>query len=155
MHGVDLENWRVRPASVGDVDALKALAALTGGGFTNLPDHREALAERLTWSDESYARDVKDPDETNPEEVITTVTLTFTPDLDGGAACAHGMVESKAKFGGHPALFAGGKGGAVGLAHKSSAGAGRVPAPMPLRRPRRERRFGKHSIEVLDQAGDK
>jgi hypothetical protein len=34
----------------------------------------------------SACTDVKDPDETNPEEVITTVTLTFTPDLDGGAA---------------------------------------------------------------------
>jgi arginine N-succinyltransferase len=88
MHGVDLENWRVRPASLGDVDALKALAALTGGGFTNLPDHREALAERLTWSDESYARDVKDPD----DELYMLVLEHGPTGRIGGTACLFSRV---------------------------------------------------------------
>ncbi|WP_426166940.1 arginine N-succinyltransferase [Sandarakinorhabdus sp. DWP1-3-1] len=48
--------WRVRAASGADIDALLDLAAMTGGGFTNLPQDRGALAARLAWSDASYAR---------------------------------------------------------------------------------------------------
>ncbi|PZN96790.1 MAG: arginine N-succinyltransferase [Alphaproteobacteria bacterium] len=48
--------WRVRAASGADIDALLELAAMTGGGFTNLPQDRGALAARLAWSDASYAR---------------------------------------------------------------------------------------------------
>jgi arginine N-succinyltransferase len=48
--------WRVRAARGSDIDALLALAEMTGGGFTNLPQNREALAKRLAWSDASYAR---------------------------------------------------------------------------------------------------
>ncbi len=49
-------SWRVRAASGADVDTLLDLAAMTGGGFTNLPQDRGALAERLAWSDASFAR---------------------------------------------------------------------------------------------------
>ncbi|MGB7406074.1 MAG: arginine N-succinyltransferase, partial [Pacificimonas sp.] len=48
--------WFIRPARVADIDAVLDLAKLTGAGFTNLPPNRDSLMERLTWSDESYAR---------------------------------------------------------------------------------------------------
>jgi len=54
--GTKLMSWHVRAARGSDIDALMELAALTGGGFTNLPHDRGSLAERLAWSDESYAR---------------------------------------------------------------------------------------------------
>ncbi len=49
-------SWRIRPARASDVGALLDLARLTGGGFTNLPADEGSLAERLAWSDESFAR---------------------------------------------------------------------------------------------------
>lgn len=55
-------SWFVRPAREGDLDALFELAQMTGGGFTNLPPNRDALARRLAWSSESYAKDVGAPD---------------------------------------------------------------------------------------------
>lgn len=49
--------WFIRPARADDVDALLVLAGQTGGGFTNLPPDREALARRIGWSCESFARE--------------------------------------------------------------------------------------------------
>jgi arginine N-succinyltransferase len=46
--------FRVRPARSEDLDALYALALQTGGGFTNLPADRPALAERLERSAASF-----------------------------------------------------------------------------------------------------
>ncbi len=46
--------FRVRAASLADLDALYALALQTGGGFTNLPPDREALAKRLERSDDCF-----------------------------------------------------------------------------------------------------
>ncbi len=60
---IQLSEWRVRPACLDDLDGLKALAELTGGGFTNLPNDRNALAERLAWSDRSYAADLSEPED--------------------------------------------------------------------------------------------
>jgi arginine N-succinyltransferase len=60
---IDLADWVVRPALVADVDELKALAALTGGGFTNLPNDRNSLAERLGRSELSFSRDLREPDD--------------------------------------------------------------------------------------------
>src|SRR5690606_39080142 len=48
--------WFIRPARADDVDALLVLAGQTGGGFTNLPPDRDALARRIGWSSESFAR---------------------------------------------------------------------------------------------------
>ncbi len=48
--------WQIRAARGSDVDALLDLAKLTGGGFTNLPADRASLAQRLAWSDASFAR---------------------------------------------------------------------------------------------------
>jgi arginine N-succinyltransferase len=56
-----LAEWRVRPAGGHDLDGLKALAELTGGGFTNLPNDRAALAERLAWSEASFAAELTEP----------------------------------------------------------------------------------------------
>ena len=55
-------SWFVRPARETDLDAYHAFALMTGGGFTNLPQNREALAERLAWSVRSFAADVTAPD---------------------------------------------------------------------------------------------
>ena len=55
-------SWHVRPARAADLDGLYELAQLTGGGFTNLPPDRVALADRLARSDASYARPVSAPD---------------------------------------------------------------------------------------------
>lgn len=49
-------NWRVRPARMNDLDALFDLATMTGGGFTNLPPDRDALAGKLARSDAALAR---------------------------------------------------------------------------------------------------
>jgi len=49
-------NWHIRAARGSDVDALLELAQLTGGGFTNLPADAGSLAERLAWTDASFAR---------------------------------------------------------------------------------------------------
>ncbi|MBS3961574.1 MAG: arginine N-succinyltransferase [Sandarakinorhabdus sp.] len=61
MAAIDLSQWRVRPALVSDIDGLKTLAALTGGGFTNLPDDRASLANRLARSEGCYAADILEP----------------------------------------------------------------------------------------------
>ena len=55
-------SWTVRPARPGDLDAMYELAMMTGGGFTNLPQDRDALAERLARSEAAYARDITAPD---------------------------------------------------------------------------------------------
>jgi arginine N-succinyltransferase len=54
--------WRVRPARRDDLDAVLALARLTGGGFTNLPPDAEALSRRLDWSARSFARSQEAPE---------------------------------------------------------------------------------------------
>jgi len=51
----------VRPVRADDLDALLALAALTGGGMTNLPPDRETLAEKIAWSEASLAADIATP----------------------------------------------------------------------------------------------
>ncbi len=54
-------SWHIRAARGSDVPALLELSSLTGGGFTNLPHDEKSLAERLAWSDESYARTEESP----------------------------------------------------------------------------------------------
>jgi len=51
----------VRPVREGDLDALLALAALTGGGMTNFPADRETLAEKIAWSEASLGAAVSAP----------------------------------------------------------------------------------------------
>mgnify|MGYP005842761775 CR=1 FL=1 len=57
MAEVRLDDWEVRPAGVADLGALLDLAGQTGGGFTNLPQDRQALATRLERSEASFAAD--------------------------------------------------------------------------------------------------
>jgi arginine N-succinyltransferase len=47
----------VRAARPEDMEPLYEMAKLTGGGFTNLPADRDALAERLAASEAAYARE--------------------------------------------------------------------------------------------------
>ena len=56
-------SWKVRPARGSDLDALYELAMMTGGGFTNLPQDRDAMAARLARSDAAYAKDISAPDD--------------------------------------------------------------------------------------------
>jgi arginine N-succinyltransferase len=49
-------SWHVRPARGSDVDALYDFAMMGGGGLTNLPQHRGALAARLAKSDAGFDR---------------------------------------------------------------------------------------------------
>ena len=62
MGDVLLSEWQVRAATPDDLDELKRLAGMTGGGFTNLPDDRAALAERLDWSTRSFHAEIDAPD---------------------------------------------------------------------------------------------
>lgn len=51
----------IRMARMEDLDALFTLAGLSGGGMTNLPQDREALSERLSWSERSINADITAP----------------------------------------------------------------------------------------------
>ncbi|PZU49964.1 MAG: arginine N-succinyltransferase [Sphingomonas sp.] len=62
---IRLSEWRVRPAGPQDLAGLKALAELTGGGFTNLPNDSDALADRIARSEDSFAADIHEPDDEN------------------------------------------------------------------------------------------
>lgn len=73
-------SWRVRPARAADLLALMDLARLTGGGFTNLPADETALAERLAWSDASFARLEDAPDD---ELYILLLEQTLTGRIGG------------------------------------------------------------------------
>lgn len=50
----------VRPAREEDLEALYEMAKLTGGGFTNLPPDRPALADKLARSAAAFAREADD-----------------------------------------------------------------------------------------------
>jgi arginine N-succinyltransferase len=47
---------RVRPSRPGDLDAIYEMAKLTGGGFTNLPADRGALAAKLARAADAFAK---------------------------------------------------------------------------------------------------
>jgi len=51
----------VRIAGQSDIDALYEMAKLTGGGFTNLPADRDALAAKLARSDAAIAEEEEQP----------------------------------------------------------------------------------------------
>ena len=54
--------WHMRAAHADDIDAIYELAQLTGAGFTNLPDDRDALQARLDWNERSYMREPGPPE---------------------------------------------------------------------------------------------
>ena len=49
-------SFRIRASRPEDLDSLYEMAKLTGGGFTNLPPDRDALAARLARSAEAFAK---------------------------------------------------------------------------------------------------
>jgi arginine N-succinyltransferase len=53
-------SFRIRPALDDDLEPLYEMAKLTGGGFTNLPPDRKALAAKLIRSHDAFARDRDD-----------------------------------------------------------------------------------------------
>jgi arginine N-succinyltransferase len=50
----------IRAAGEADLQSLYEMAKRTGGGFTNLPPDKPALARKLAVSAEAFARDVPD-----------------------------------------------------------------------------------------------
>ncbi|MBT2134418.1 arginine N-succinyltransferase [Croceibacterium sp. LX-88] len=50
-------SFRLRAARPDDLEPLYEMAKLTGGGFTNLPADRKALARKLERAEAAYARD--------------------------------------------------------------------------------------------------
>ena len=49
--------FRLRAAHAADIDPLYEMAKLTGGGFTNLPADRDALAAKLERADAAFVRE--------------------------------------------------------------------------------------------------
>lgn len=47
-------SFRIRPASVADLQPMYEMAKLTGGGFTNLPPDRKALAGKLERTETAF-----------------------------------------------------------------------------------------------------
>jgi arginine N-succinyltransferase len=87
-------SWFVRPAREDDLDAALELARMTGGGFTNLPPNRDALARRLAWSAESFARDIAAPDN---EYYMLFLEDSATGRI-GGTACLFSRVGAEWPF---------------------------------------------------------
>ncbi len=55
-------SFRVRPARNGDFDAIYAMAKLTGGGFTNLPQDKGALTAKLARSEAAFSSAAGSPE---------------------------------------------------------------------------------------------
>ncbi len=87
-------NWIVRPARASDLDALVALAQLTGIGFTNIPQDAESMARRLDWSARSFARDGDTP----ADDLYMLVLENRATGELGGTALLYGMVGQRWPF---------------------------------------------------------
>jgi arginine N-succinyltransferase len=87
-------SWYVRPASIDDLDAILDLAGRTGPGFTNLPHDPKALGDRLAWSDTSFARELKAPD----DELYLFVLQHAESARIGGTALIYSRVGVKRPF---------------------------------------------------------
>ncbi len=75
-------NFVVRMASPDDLDSLYEMAKLTGGGFTNLPPERDALAGKL---DRSAAACARHSDEPADELFVLVLEDTTTGEVRGTA----------------------------------------------------------------------
>ncbi|MEM6538063.1 MAG: arginine N-succinyltransferase [Pseudomonadota bacterium] len=51
----------IRPVTLADLDQIHELARKTGGGMTNLPPDRDALAARIEQAIEGFSADAKEP----------------------------------------------------------------------------------------------
>ena len=72
-------SFRLRAARPRDLEPLYEMAKLTGGGFTNLPADRKALARKLERAEAAYARD----DDTLGDEQFVLVLEKQTGEVRG------------------------------------------------------------------------
>ena len=87
-------NWHVRPARATDIDAFSELAMMTGGGFTSLPQDRDALARRLARSDRAFADPVASPD----DELYILVLEQASTGRIGGTAVVFSKIGAACPF---------------------------------------------------------
>ena len=86
--------WHVRPGRVSDVDALYELAKMTGGGFTNLPPDRDALAARLARSEAAFAK----ADDAPADELYMLLLEETTTGRIGGTGALFSRVGATSPF---------------------------------------------------------
>ncbi len=86
--------WFVRPARASDLDVLLELSHLTGGGFTNLPPDRSALARRLARSEASFAAELAAP----ADELYLLILEQASTGRIGGTAAVFSRVGSEWPF---------------------------------------------------------
>ena len=77
-------SWRVRPAGIADLDAFTELSMMTGGGFTSLPQDRDALARRLERSDHAFDTAIEAPAN---EVYVLVLEQPATGRIGGTALC--------------------------------------------------------------------
>jgi arginine N-succinyltransferase len=70
----------IRAAHSGDLEPLYEMAKLTGGGFTNLPPDRKALARKLERAEAAYANQA---DEVVDEQFVLVLARTDTGEVRG------------------------------------------------------------------------
>lgn len=87
-------SWIIRPIREGDLDATHALAQLTGPGFTNIPQSREGMAERIAWSVQSFARIEERP----ANDLYLMVLQNTDTGQIGGTVLLYGAVGSEWPF---------------------------------------------------------
>jgi arginine N-succinyltransferase len=73
-------SFRLRAARPHDLEALYEMAKLTGGGFTNLPADRKALARKLERTESAWANEA---DELSDEQFVLVLENTATGDVRG------------------------------------------------------------------------
>ncbi len=72
--------FRLRAAHTDDLEPLYEMAKLTGGGFTNLPADRDALAGKLERADAAFARE---EDELGDDQFVLVLENTETGAVRG------------------------------------------------------------------------
>ena len=70
----------MRPARLGDLQALYEMAKLTGGGFTNLPANRETLKSKLERTEQALSHD---GDELQDELIVLVLENADTGQVRG------------------------------------------------------------------------
>jgi arginine N-succinyltransferase len=73
-------SFRLRAAHPGDLEPLYEMAKLTGGGFTNLPADRQALARKLERAEAAYANT---GDELGDEQFVLVLERVETGEVRG------------------------------------------------------------------------
>ncbi|WP_338446350.1 arginine N-succinyltransferase [Pelagerythrobacter marensis] len=72
--------FALRAARTDDLEPLYEMAKLTGGGFTNLPPDRDALAAKLARADAAFARH---EDELGDDQFVLVLENTATGEVRG------------------------------------------------------------------------